>query len=543
MTLMMDKYLVIIFINLSSVLHLISAECFATSDQLHSDKPFHEGIRLSANATRNIHISYTVTFPKDTKDTKRPIMHFRVATEGAQPPPASKPCFSTPGNLLPNKQYVFLEDNFSNCTHNPSNTMITCSGIQAFVYLKPRQLFVNFGYECKEGKPLNLSYRFCVSDVVRSECKALTFDDACKPFLNDAPVYFPNRFGDLSQDKAFTNKRYFDVYSTLSKPDNKTSCYQHINQFMCISRYPSCKPDGRYVIPCKQMCKDLFSGCKDILKIEGIIDCENYPDGLPPSTPCVYEQVICPDLQDVANGILNATGNRLYDTAKYECYSDLTLVGEKTLSCLPSGLWSHSQPTCKSRLNPLIPIVAGTISVFLFVSAAGIMCYLERRFKLLRKRCCCCVGENIDNNNIPLHQIPRVFISFSSQDCDVVHTFMNDLRVRIPECEYFTYHDDFLAGEAIVDCINKGVWEESSAIIAFLSQDFVDSEWCRHEFDEAYKRQEQDRNFKLVIVHNMDNVQALVNVQKKLRAYLKNNIHLSLNEIYLWDRLKRSLCD
>ena len=63
-----------------------------------------------------------------------------------------------------------------------------------------------------------------------------------------------------------------------------------------------------------------------------------------------YSTALCPDPDDIVNGMVTVTGNFVGDTATYSCNSDFVLNGDGTATCtqmdadLPA--FSPSPPVC-----------------------------------------------------------------------------------------------------------------------------------------------------------------------------------------------------
>ena len=60
--------------------------------------------------------------------------------------------------------------------------------------------------------------------------------------------------------------------------------------------------------------------------------------------------MICPDLENPDNGIVDVSGNQPGDTAVYTCNDGFTLDGENR-TCGQDGKWSGSEPTCVGTLT------------------------------------------------------------------------------------------------------------------------------------------------------------------------------------------------
>lgn len=59
--------------------------------------------------------------------------------------------------------------------------------------------------------------------------------------------------------------------------------------------------------------------------------------------------VTCPDLLSPVNGVVRLSGKTFGSTASYSCNNGLVLIGNQMRSCLATGTWSGSEPTCSSK--------------------------------------------------------------------------------------------------------------------------------------------------------------------------------------------------
>ena len=59
--------------------------------------------------------------------------------------------------------------------------------------------------------------------------------------------------------------------------------------------------------------------------------------------------VFCPDLDPPSNGSVFQRTNFVGETAYYSCNSGYRLSGSSYTTCLISGQWSGTQPTCISE--------------------------------------------------------------------------------------------------------------------------------------------------------------------------------------------------
>ncbi|KAK3578930.1 hypothetical protein CHS0354_035562 [Potamilus streckersoni] len=130
-----------------------------------------------------------------------------------------------------------------------------------------------------------------------------------------------------------------------------------------------------------------------------------------------------------------------------------------------------------------------------------------------------------------------IFISYSS--CD--DTYVQD--VLIPKLEndgfrLFT-QDNFIPGIPITDNILKGI-DSSFTTLIILSNKFLESDWCKYEFEQAYLKVLQEKERHLIIL-SLDNELNKERTPKTLTLYLKMNNYIKVSEKRYLSRLSLAL--
>ena len=108
-----------------------------------------------------------------------------------------------------------------------------------------------------------------------------------------------------------------------------------------------------------------------------------------------------------------------------------------------------------------------------------------------------------------------------------------------------TYQDDFTAGHPILHCIKEGVWE-SQAVLVLLTENFMKSSWCLHEFIEAETRTALEDSFRLIVVmFSQDNqclpVELIEGLPESLKRYIRTRVYLGLWEPLFWYKPRQGL--
>ncbi len=121
---------------------------------------------------------------------------------------------------------------------------------------------------------------------------------------------------------------------------------------------------------------------------------------------------------------------------------------------------------------------------------------------------------------------------------------MNELIPHLQQFQLHIHSLDFIPGTKILENIENAI-ENSNCAILIVSQGFVESPWCRKEFDFCYSESVTDPAFKLLVI--MPDATGLQNLNfsscKSLEYFVKENTYLEKTDPALWrkiaDQLKR----
>ncbi len=82
---------------------------------------------------------------------------------------------------------------------------------------------------------------------------------------------------------------------------------------------------------------------------------------------------------------------------------------------------------------------------------------------------------------------PKVFISYSSKD----ETLVSEIEKELNNNGIATWRDkkDIYVGEPILDKVKKGIWDDCDYSLVFLSQNSINSNWCKSEIRMAYEKE------------------------------------------------------
>lgn len=68
-----------------------------------------------------------------------------------------------------------------------------------------------------------------------------------------------------------------------------------------------------------------------------------------------FLDIICPEFRTY-NGlsVTYSKGRKIGSMASFNCINHATLVGSQAASCLYNGTWSHSRPSCESKVDDIM---------------------------------------------------------------------------------------------------------------------------------------------------------------------------------------------
>ncbi|KAH9362713.1 hypothetical protein HPB48_001190 [Haemaphysalis longicornis] len=148
-----------------------------------------------------------------------------------------------------------------------------------------------------------------------------------------------------------------------------------------------------------------------------------------------------------------------------------------------------------------------------------------------------CTLQCIKEDELDEEKLFDVFLSFSSKDAGWVHAQLLP-GVEALGFSVCTYERNFKGGFLLRDIIRDAV-ACSRRTLLLLTQNFVESEWCRFEFRLAYQRALEDHINRLVIV--LVEEVAPDAMDEDLRMYVRAANYLRWGDPSFWDKLLYSL--
>ena len=442
---------------------------------------------------------------------------------------------------------------FTQCKLDSDDTDIMhCYGKTTIQDYIPRYYGFSLGFTCEQpikGSLRGISYNISLYDETnQTQClqmPTLIDEYYCAKLYNYMSL--PNLIGDLNWNDILKWKNALKGAELLSfalgLKDSFQRCYQMVSEIVCYTMLPRCDPTDNQVIHlCKEMCEDSKEACVETgimllqeassYKVHSIynwqraserdpstwINCDYLPSRYG-SIPCFYEPVICDAPPNVTNAVI-VEANRTYEAKtqiEYSCESDkFHMEGNSTVTCLYSGQWSKT-PRCLQKTNALmivLPLLS--IPLALFVASHFIMKYRTKKK---------------EDSLTRIRQFDA-FVCYEYNDED--QRFAEEtLRVELeerqsPPFKLCIHRRDFQAATDIMWNIKNAITNSNSAIIV-MSQDCVNSLWCKEEFEQCYMENMKDPAFKLFVIM-MQPEKDLVNTSKYMESFFSHKTYLEKDD-------------
>ncbi|XP_050982053.1 toll-like receptor 4 [Labeo rohita] len=188
--------------------------------------------------------------------------------------------------------------------------------------------------------------------------------------------------------------------------------------------------------------------------------------------------------------------------------------------------------------------LAIVLSVF-FITVVVLLSFLVYRFQFYVQYCCILLrGYRSPGQQECSYD---AFVIFSSYDeAWVINELMENLENGVPPIQLCLHMRDFQAGKSITsNIIDEGIMG-SRKIIVVVSQHFIDSDWCRFEFELAQSRFMMERNANIIIIILEDVEEKKTKKVLGLHKHLKKNTYLKwsrdpLSNMRFWIRLRKAI--
>ena len=410
----------------------------------------------------------------------------------------------------------------------------------------PRKFLASIGFDCEDASKKSLKNTIFFVNVYYQSNVTYCFTVPetivnCSRFYSFASA--PNLLGQLRDLAPYWIKYLFDTLHLLEFP---LHCYAHLEESVCHIYFPRCEDSSTVIVPCQETYDEMHKGCAtSSVENEALTSAffaSYHNKYFPPrdgAIPCFYKPVICgppPNATDIViTGGFNDSG--IYyggSELKYSCADDSLVISEpSTVTCLYSGFWSPlpvcSEPERKYLLKILLPVLSFGLCV-LVVAMVVIICTIRRRKKaaknllLMRKR-------EFD---------AFVCYDFDGNDDFVLSSILPALEEnQDPPFKLCIHSRDFEPGVPIFDNIQSAVSRSNSAII-IMSQEFVNSMWCKKEFQHCFIENMNDPAFKLFLIM-MQPADSLEGLTKCMTSFIAEKTYLERHDPDLIGKLSQYL--
>ena len=418
---------------------------------------------------------------------------------------------------------------------------LICTGTRELYSGTESYWWIDIRFECLMRKVLDVTVIMDFECNLPTTCEKLE-SSYCTDLLDYNQTAFPNVLGHQSQLMAQL------TFDTLLLVRNKLdSCYQFLDEFGCYSLYPKCI-NGRIVPPCHQACVEFTRGCKYYInKYNQPIYCGTFPLTLDPNI-CFYKPVTCPTEENPEFGRLIQMGRRPFNITEVFCNEGYQPTGDVVRHCMYSGAWNGTKPTCLLRMNS--KDTQGITSLSLIILPCIVLVIMFVICKHYRKNISLLITYNCLRMRAS-YQVAQggysLFITYSSEDADhVQNEILPAMKLELPTWKIITFQEDFIGGDSLPASIHKAIWE-STAVVAILTANYIESEWCIYEFQEAQTRSASDREFKFISILLCKNNEGnskddLINsLPEPTKTWIMGRVYLTIGERLFWNKLRRAL--
>ena len=470
---------------------------------------------------------------------------------------------------------------FTTCDKYDNGSKIICHGNTSIQDYTPRYYGFSFGFNCGRDQQteslMGLAFNVSIfNESNETSCfkipKYTPYHDT--PDLVKCATYYthtslPNMIGDPDWEFLSGWIQSFASFSAYANSIRKTMCHKHLQESLCHAIIPKCDPENNYVIhSCRETCYEFLEACLEYIlflkktleklsdsllfdmkylrkKTHGgvfpLVDCEALPSRNGP-VPCVDQNVTCTVPSDVNDMtiVTNVTevNYTVLSQVEYTCKDEtFHIEGPNTSTCLYSGEWSEG-PMCVNQsleqfqdfkgspLQIVLPLLIILLIVYTSITIT-IKCK-QRLTKISHKR----------------RKTYDAFVCYC-YDFDFDYDFAeNTIRIELeenhdPPFRLCIHRRDFLAAWDIMWNIDNAIKNSNSAIIV-MSQDYVNSLWCREEFEQCYLENMKDPAFKLFVII-MQPTETLENISIYMDRFFTHKTYLERNDPRLFRKIAKYL--
>ncbi len=465
------------------------------------------------------------------------------------------------------------------CAFQGNKRTVHCTGVVTIQDFVVRHFSLAFGFLCSDvpgkNKLNGISFNITVfgqSNVTgcittgENSNRYNPFVSLCSEYYNY--ISFPNLLGHQDVWQANEDMKTIDMLTSLHRAANKASffllnCHQNLMKSVCYVVYPKCQLENQQVIHlCKEMCQEILNACwsttlkvvkslpkqsfsrkklEDLIQFpDALRSCEYLPSRTDKETLCYYEAAKCKSLPRIHNAHpINQPQDKnktfsVHHTVVYHCNGNKSkLEGDNKVMCQYNGEWSDL-PSCTEKLSLMSPTFL--LLCFLLIGIpllllCGFTLWLLNTFERIKKARRHKRSKKYD---------ALVSCSFDGQNDFVIKKLLPQFE-EIPNPPFqLNYHErDFYLGAKIMDNIQDTI-ENSNSAIFLVCQKFIDSYWCREEFERCYQESKKDPDFKLFLIM-MEPVEQIANLPKVMETFIKNRTYAKVEDVETFTKIAKHL--
>ena len=446
--------------------------------------------------------------------------------------------------------YFHVEDPdpyYDRCTLSNSSGMYTCIWVKFDAMFTPANLSLYTYHPCFERQTMDFTVNIYLwTKIIPHKCKALDTDSPCHTFY---PMAYPSTLFGGNQDFDIPNV----AGASLVNKYFGNRCHQHLLPSLCRVLFPECTTKGP-IFPCRSMCFEVMHACSEMAqsffyayfpnKVGIDFATEYICRELPDEGRCYSENVTCKFPGQIQHGTLlynrklflpNETSVvPVHSTATYECNKDYKLDWNRTVVCQYSGQWSKL-PQCIPISNKKLIIMLGTtFGVLAGITVIAILIGLifRREFVVILYAK---FGMRFSRDKEEDRKFDT-FIAYNQEDIGFVkHQLLRALEKMKPQFKICIHHRDFEIGNFITTNIINAI-KQSRRTIILLSQSFIDSEWCKFEFEQAHLQLLHDKSYRILVIA-LDDPKHLQNIPQLIQSYILTRTYLMGTDKLFWQKL------
>ncbi len=322
---------------------------------------------------------------------------------------------------------------------------------------------------------------------------------------------------------------------------------------------------------------------------ENILNCSYLPS-LSDPYPCHYQAVECDSPPIVENAAVNQSIQfSVFSTVEYFCVNDqYQMEGNNTVTCLYSGHWSKP-PVCKKVVigfNSPAVITISILAVPFVIFVALLVCSCRKSCRVENVRvphlnpretefdAFLCYNFDMDNNYVLTEFLPEIDESTANPDVattehhlllpkEVHDEEQTRKKANTPNTKQHTHGEegnqstedaasregfkilierrDFVPA-LLIDVNIENAIKKSNCAILLVSQGFVNSPWCRQEFQMCKLENMKDTSFKIFVIM-MQPESELENVTISMKRFFETTTFLKKDDPGLFTKLRRNLTE